>query len=62
MQDALQHYAWPGNVRELRNVIERAVVLSEEDVISSEHLPLRKITQAPEPDGPEPDAERETPR
>jgi DNA-binding NtrC family response regulator len=26
---ALQGYAWPGNVRELRNVIERAVLLSE---------------------------------
>ena len=26
---ALQAYAWPGNVRELRNVIERAVLLSE---------------------------------
>lgn len=26
---ALQSYSWPGNVRELRNVIERAVLLSE---------------------------------
>lgn len=26
---ALQSYAWPGNIRELRNVIERAVLLSE---------------------------------
>jgi DNA-binding NtrC family response regulator len=26
---ALQEYSWPGNVRELRNVIERAVLLSE---------------------------------
>jgi DNA-binding NtrC family response regulator len=27
--DALKRYAWPGNVRELKNVIERAVILSE---------------------------------
>jgi formate hydrogenlyase transcriptional activator len=27
--DALRHYPWPGNIRELRNVIERAVILSE---------------------------------
>ena len=25
---AIQHYAWPGNVRELRNVIERAMIIS----------------------------------
>ena len=27
--EALQGYPWPGNIRELRNVIERAVILSE---------------------------------
>jgi transcriptional regulator with GAF, ATPase, and Fis domain len=27
--DTLRHYPWPGNIRELRNVIERAVILSE---------------------------------
>jgi transcriptional regulator with GAF, ATPase, and Fis domain len=26
---SFQHYAWPGNIRELRNVIERAVILSD---------------------------------
>ena len=26
--DALQHYLWPGNVRELRNMVERAMILS----------------------------------
>jgi DNA-binding NtrC family response regulator len=30
---ALQAYAWPGNVRELRNLVERAVLLSEADVL-----------------------------
>lgn len=36
-------YAWPGNVRELRNVIERALVLSDGQSIGSEHLPLDKM-------------------
>lgn len=30
---ALQRYSWPGNVREMRNVIERAVLLSEDKSI-----------------------------
>jgi DNA-binding NtrC family response regulator len=35
---ALQAYAWPGNVRELRNVIERAVLLSDEKTIGLKDL------------------------
>ena len=35
----LQQYPWPGNVRELENCIERAVLLCEEGVIHSYHLP-----------------------
>jgi len=37
--DMLTQYHWPGNVRELENCIERAVVLCEESVIHSYHLP-----------------------
>ncbi len=37
--DRLVDYGWPGNVRELENAIERAVVLSRENVISEEALP-----------------------
>lgn len=33
-------YSWPGNVRELENVIERIVVMSDEEDIRPEHLPL----------------------
>jgi transcriptional regulator with GAF, ATPase, and Fis domain len=33
-------YAWPGNVRELRNALERAVILCEGGLITSEHLPI----------------------
>jgi DNA-binding NtrC family response regulator len=35
---ALQSYSWPGNIRELRNVIERAVLLSEQKTISLKDL------------------------
>ena len=37
--DMLIQYHWPGNVRELENCIERAVLLCEEGVIHSYHLP-----------------------
>ncbi len=37
--DMLVQYHWPGNVRELENCIERAVLLCEEGVIHSYHLP-----------------------
>jgi len=37
--DMLMEYHWPGNVRELENCIERAVLLCEEGVIHSYHLP-----------------------
>ncbi|MFT4174632.1 MAG: sigma 54-interacting transcriptional regulator [Rhodocyclaceae bacterium] len=32
-------YHWPGNVRELENVIERAILMSEDDVIHGYNLP-----------------------
>jgi Nif-specific regulatory protein len=37
--DMLMSYHWPGNVRELENCIERSVLLCEEGVIHSYHLP-----------------------
>jgi len=33
--DALIDYSWPGNVRELENIIERAVILSEREVLEA---------------------------
>jgi DNA-binding NtrC family response regulator len=32
-------YTWPGNVRELRNVLERAVIVCDRDLIGRGHLP-----------------------
>jgi len=37
--DMLMAYHWPGNVRELENCIERAVLVSDDDVIHGHHLP-----------------------
>jgi Nif-specific regulatory protein len=37
--DMLMRYHWPGNVRELENCIERAVLVCENQVIHSYHLP-----------------------
>jgi formate hydrogenlyase transcriptional activator len=39
--DLFQGYDWPGNVRELQNVIERAVILCEEDTFSIDETWLR---------------------
>ena len=41
--DLLVAYAWPGNVRQLENVIERAVVLSQEDVIDIDLFPVELL-------------------
>jgi DNA-binding NtrC family response regulator len=52
--EALEKYAWPGNVRELRNVIERAVLLSNGGVIHARDLPLTgSIATSAGPDGAE---------
>ena len=36
---AFRRYEWPGNVRELRNVIERALILEDDDVITMKYIP-----------------------
>lgn len=35
----METYHWPGNVRELRNVIERSVILVNDDILSQDVLP-----------------------
>lgn len=37
--DCMMRYSWPGNVRELRNVIERSIILSENNIITERCLP-----------------------
>lgn len=38
-------YSWPGNVRELENIVERSIVLSEEDIINADTLPPHLLLQ-----------------
>jgi DNA-binding NtrC family response regulator len=38
-RERLRSYQWPGNVRQLRNCLERAVLLSNEGVITANELP-----------------------
>ena len=48
-REALMGYPWPGNVRELQHAIEQAVVLCEEDLISTEDLPIEPPDREVEP-------------
>jgi transcriptional regulator with GAF, ATPase, and Fis domain len=41
--DALASYRWPGNVRELQNVIERAVILASEGLVTADHISLNHM-------------------
>jgi len=43
--EKLMAYAWPGNVRELENLIERILVLEDDDVIQLRHIPPRITKQ-----------------
>jgi DNA-binding NtrC family response regulator len=46
---ALKAYSWPGNIRELRNVIERAVLLSDQKTITINDLHFDGHTQVGSP-------------
>jgi DNA-binding NtrC family response regulator len=46
-REALLRYDYPGNIRELENLLERAVVLTRDDVIGVEDLPLALEALAP---------------
>jgi len=39
----MMHYSWRGNVRELENMVERAVVLSQEDILKPYHFPTLAV-------------------
>jgi DNA-binding NtrC family response regulator len=51
----LEHYTWPGNVRELKNIIQRAVVLAPDQVVTVDLLPER-LLRPPERPGATPTA------
>jgi DNA-binding NtrC family response regulator len=55
--ELLKKYHWPGNIRELQNTIEHGVVMTQEDTIDVEDLPLHKWNQ----DVDESSSEMETP-
>ncbi|GAB6171155.1 sigma 54-interacting transcriptional regulator [Paradesulfitobacterium aromaticivorans] len=38
---AFERHSWPGNVRELENLVERLVVINEDNVLTAKHLPFQ---------------------
>jgi len=49
----LYEYNWPGNIRELRNVIERAIIIGNDETLLLEHLPLDIIAKGSQSGAPE---------
>lgn len=47
--ERLKQYSWPGNVRELQNVVQRALVLCNGDLITENELMFDEIDRQPEP-------------
>ncbi len=47
--EKLEAYNWPGNIRELKNIIERAVILADENILDETLLPYEM--QEPQPIG-----------
>ncbi len=52
--DRLRAYPWPGNVRELENVLERAVILAQGEVLDLAAAPLLAGIEAPAATAPSP--------
>ncbi len=50
--ELLKRHPWPGNVRELRNVIERAVILTDHEVLTPSDITLSLIEPAIESPAP----------
>ena len=47
--DALNHYMWPGNIRELRNVVERLVILCENEISGKDIIDHTNLTNRTKP-------------
>ena len=43
--EKLKAHSWEGNIRELQHVIEKAVIMCEEDMIKPEHIELQAATR-----------------
>ena len=41
----LSDYHWPGNIRELKNVIERAIILENDEILMLDHLPHEMVAK-----------------
>ena len=50
--EILKHYAWPGNVRELRNVVERVLLLSNAETITTGEVEMALPAVRNGPSGP----------
>jgi DNA-binding NtrC family response regulator len=48
VMEAVKRYPWPGNVRELENLVQRMVVMTDEDLISLKQLPRDVREAAPQ--------------
>jgi DNA-binding NtrC family response regulator len=42
----LKQYDWPGNTRELKNIIERTVILTDDEILTSDLLPYELFTSS----------------
>jgi two-component system response regulator HydG len=49
VMDIFKRYDWPGNLRELKNVVKRSVLLTQDQIITLDYLPVEMIqtTRAP---------------
>lgn len=45
VEGVFRTYRWPGNVRELRNLIERIVLLEDDEILREDHLPEAMVAQ-----------------
>ncbi len=45
--EKLMQHSWPGNVRELRNVVERAVILSDREILAPDDIVLTRLDMQP---------------
>lgn len=52
--EKLLRYGWPGNIRELRNCLERAAILTDDELIQPSHLTINEEIGPAAPDGNRP--------